>query len=180
MDEVVVREMFGEVAEAASPQELRVLMRTNWEAGAMPIGLVERYKVRVRELSAPPQPPVQVAQGVRDLQDQLNVLQEQLNRLMGAQPVAKEPAPPLKRPGKRYRLLDTNVSWSSADQVRAIMSIIEAHVAVGEVFEEDDIVAALEANPHVLQTKQPVKKVWSYYVGNHARGLEEHRNLEKV
>ena len=84
------------------------------------------------------------------------------------------------RPGKRYRLLNTNVSWSSAGQVAAIMAIVEAHVQVGEVFEEDDIVAALEANPHVLQTSQPAKKVWGYYRGRHERGLELHGNIEEV
>ena len=58
------------------------------------------------------------------------------------------------RSGRRYRLLDTNVSWSTKPQVIALMDILKAHIPVGEVADEEDIVAACIANEHVLKTRQ--------------------------
>lgn len=87
---------------------------------------------------------------------------------------------PVVRGSKRYRLLKTDVSWSTKPQVHAVMGILEAHVRVGDVLDESTIVSAMVANEHVLQTRQGGKRIWDYYKGDHAEGLIAHGNVEKV
>lgn len=99
--------------------------------------------------------------------------------------VSTEPArpnPPVQgvRRGNTYRLLDTNVSWSTKPQVHALMAIIQAHVPVGGEIDEADVVAACEANVRVLETRQGGRRIWDYYKGNHVEGLSAHGNVKKV
>jgi hypothetical protein len=60
------------------------------------------------------------------------------------------------------------------------MAILSAHVEVGGVLDESTIVEAMEANVGVLQTRQGGKRIWKYYRGRHAEGLEMHGNIEEV
>lgn len=93
---------------------------------------------------------------------------------------ANPPVQPVVRGSKRYRLLSDDVSWSTKPQVAAIMMIIKANAKVGDVLEEEHIIAMMEANVDVLQTRQGGRRVWKYYRGNHAEGLEMHNNIEEV
>jgi hypothetical protein len=90
------------------------------------------------------------------------------------------PRQPVVRGGKRYKLLSTDVSWSTKPQVGAIAAILAAHAKVGDVLQEDHIIQMMEANVEVLQTRQGGKRVWKYYRGSHAEGLEMHGNIEQV
>ena len=92
----------------------------------------------------------------------------------------KPPVKPVVRGSKRYRLLKTDVSWSTKPQVAALMQILEAHMKVGDVLDEATIVEACVANEHVLQTRQGGARIFAYYKGNHAEGLMMHGNLEVV
>lgn len=93
---------------------------------------------------------------------------------------AKPPVQPVVRGSKRYKLLSDDVSWSTKPQVHAVMSILRAHVEVGGTLDESTIVAAMEANVAVLETRQGGKRIWDYYKGNHAEGLRMHGNVEVV
>lgn len=93
---------------------------------------------------------------------------------------AQPPVKPVVRGGKRYRLLSTDVSWSTKPQVAALMQILEAHMKVGDVLDEATIVQACITNEHVLQTRQGGARIFAYYKGNHAEGLMMHGNLEVV
>lgn len=93
---------------------------------------------------------------------------------------AKPPVQPVVRGSKRYKLLSDDVSWSTKPQVHAVMSILRAHVEVGGTLDEATIVAAMEANVAVLETRQGGKRIWDYYKGNHAEGLRMHGNVEVV
>ncbi len=92
------------------------------------------------------------------------------------------PTPPVKvvRGSKRYKLLSTDVSWSTKPQVGAIAAILAAHAKIGDVLQEEHIIQMMEANVGVLQTRQGGKRVWKYYRGNHAEGLEMHGNIVEV
>jgi hypothetical protein len=90
------------------------------------------------------------------------------------------PVQPVVRGGKRYRLLSTDVSWSTKPQVAALMQILAAHMKVGDVLDEATIVQACITNEHVLQTRQGGARIFAYYKGNHAEGLMMHGNLEVV
>ena len=92
----------------------------------------------------------------------------------------KPPVQPVVRGSKRYKLLSDDVSWSTKPQVHAVMSILRAHANVGDVLDESTIVAAMEANVAVLETRQGGKRVWDYYKGTHAEGLRMHGNVEVV
>lgn len=87
---------------------------------------------------------------------------------------------PVVRAGRKYRLLKTDVSWTTKPQVQAIMSIIEAHMSVGDTIDEETILQMLELNKAVLVTRQPVQKVWNYYKGNSDDGLQAHGNLKRI
>ena len=90
------------------------------------------------------------------------------------------PVQPVVRGSKRYKLLSDDVSWSTKPQVHAVMAILRAHAEVGNVLDEATIVAAMEANVAVLETRQGGKRIWDYYKGNHAEGLRMHGNVEVV
>jgi hypothetical protein len=90
------------------------------------------------------------------------------------------PVQPVVRGSKRYKLLSDDVSWSTKPQVHAVMSILRAHANVGDVLDESTIVAAMEANVAVLETRQGGKRIWDYYKGNHVEGLRMHGNVEVV
>jgi hypothetical protein len=92
----------------------------------------------------------------------------------------KPPVQPVVRGSKRYKLLSDDVSWSTKPQVHAVMSILRAHVEVGGTLDEASIVAAMEANVAVLETRQGGKRIWKYYRGKHAEGLEMHGNIVEV
>ena len=90
------------------------------------------------------------------------------------------PVQPVVRGSKRYKLLSDDVSWSTKPQVHAVMSILRVHVEIGGTLDEASIVAAMEANVAVLETRQGGKRIWDYYKGNHAEGLRMHGNVEVV
>ena len=93
---------------------------------------------------------------------------------------AQPPVKQVVRGGKRYRLLSTDVSWSTKPQVRALMEVLAAHVEVGGELSEDTIVEAMVANERVLETRQGGKRIWDYYKGTHCEGLMAHGNVERV
>lgn len=84
------------------------------------------------------------------------------------------------RASRKYRLLTTNVAWSTTPQVHAMMAILEAHVSVGDVVDEEDIVNMMVANETVLKTNQGGKRIWDYYKGNSDKGLAAHGNIERL
>ena len=93
------------------------------------------------------------------------------------------PKPPVQRgprASNKYRLLSTDVSWSTKPQVGTLMRILGANAKVGDVLDEEHIVEMMVQNESVLKTKQGGKKIWNYYKGMHFEGLEMHRNVEKV
>ena len=86
----------------------------------------------------------------------------------------------LVRPGRKYKLLSTDVKWSTKPQVHAVMAILAAHLKVGDVVSESDIVRMMEANKGILATRQEPKRIWDYYKGNTCEGLLAHGNVEKI
>ena len=135
---------------------------------------VHDFKVAVERLRDQEEVPMTK---IQELEAQLAALKAQL------EPAAVQPKPPVQpviRGSKRYRLLSTDVSWSTKPQVGAIVAILAAHAKVGDVLQEDHIIQMMEANVEVLQTRQGGKRVWKYYRGSHAEGLEMHGNIEQV
>ena len=109
---------------------------------------------------------------------------QELEAQLAALKAQPAPAPPVPlkvaRGLKKYRLLKTDVSWSTKPQVSALMAILSAHVEVGGTLDESTIVAAMEANVAVLATRQGGKRIWDYYKGRGADGLLLHGNVEIV
>ncbi len=84
------------------------------------------------------------------------------------------------RTGRKYKLLKTDVNWSTKPQVHAVMNILAAHLKIGDIIEEEQIVQMMVANENVLATRQGGKRIWDYYKGNNAEGLLAHGNVEKI
>jgi hypothetical protein len=126
----------------------------------------------------------------RPTEDELKIaeLEAQIRDLKRAAGLLDEPAavkiqpqrPAVVRPTKRYRLLSTDVSWTSTPQAIALMAIIGEHVGVGEVVSYEDLVRVCVANEKLLNTRQGGKKILDYYKGDHERGFIAHGNLEEV
>ena len=114
-----------------------------------------------------------------NLEARIAELLAQVEALKGNPPV-QAPSQPIVRGSKRYRLLSTDVSWSTKPQVQALMEVLKAHANVGDVLDESTIVEAMVANEAVLETRQGGKRIWDYYKGNHAEGLRMHGNVEVV
>ena len=174
-----IAEEFGEIQTV---EELKALwcfgqVTNNEYADAECVPMLRAAVARLRA-----QPPVlqgvsqevQVEETENDARIRELSLEIQRLRAQVKPPVAQQ------RSGRRYRLLDTNVSWSTKPQVHAVMAILRAHAEVGNVLDEATIVAAMEANVAVLETRQGGKRIWDYYKGNHAEGLRMHGNVEVV
>ena len=118
---------------------------------------------------APPPPPVN--------NDEVRELERKIAELTrGIEP----PRAPAKS-GRRYRMLSFDGSWSTKPQVLGILAVLAAHAEVGDVLDEEDILAALDANRAALSyTRQPVKRIWDYYRGDWNEGLSAHGNIEKA
>lgn len=86
----------------------------------------------------------------------------------------------IQRGGRKYKLLKTDVAWTTKPQVHAIMAILHAHMAVGDTVDEADIVKMMVANEAVLRTRQGGKRIWDYYKGDHNQGLAAHGNVERI
>ena len=123
------------------------------------------------------QPPVKEETPQEDEMAALKRKIEELEMLLKQGVSVKAPA--LPRVARKWTLQSKDVSWSTKPQVHALMHIIAANVVVGEEVSEDKIVAAVEANAVILRTKQPAKRIWDYYKGDHADGLLAHGNLVK-
>ena len=162
-----------EIDEAESGAELRAMVR-HWDAEfpEASANATIMAKLRARE-SAMVEPTAVMV----DPQDELKRLLAELQQIKGE---SKPTMPPVQRATRKYRLLKTEVTWSTKPQVLAVMHIIAAHAKPGDVLDEADIVNMMVANEHVLNTKQGGKRIWDYYKGNHHEGLVAHGNFEKI
>jgi hypothetical protein len=87
---------------------------------------------------------------------------------------------PVAKTGRKYRLLNDDVNWSTTPQVHAIMVILKSIMKVGDIVDEAEIIEAMEKNKEVLNTRQPSVRIWKYYSGNSDKGLQTHGNIEKL
>lgn len=170
-----------ELAEVSSVAELEALwcfgQRENNEYGDA--ACVPGFKAAVARLRLAP--PVQGVEEMKMEPEEADVDEMAMDLMRQIQELRLklgERAPAPARTGKRYKLLSADVSWSSKPQVHALMAVLGAHAAVGDVLDESAIVAAMEANVGVLATRQGGKRIWDYYKG--ASGLMEHGNIEEV
>ena len=168
--------MVEELAEVASMEELKALWcfgqtESNEYGDA---ALVPHFKVAVARLKNAEVVPVTK---IEELEAKVAELSAQIAAPKSDAP-AKPPVQPVVRGSKKYRLLSTDVGWSTTPQVHALMAILGAHVEVGGTIAESDIVAAMEANVGVLATRQGGKRIWDYYKGK--EGLSMHGNVEVV
>jgi uncharacterized protein YkuJ len=112
--------------------------------------------------------------------DKIAQMEQMLAELKSLQALQQSAAPKVQRSFNRYRLLSTEVKWTTKPQVHAIVAILAAHMQVGDVVDEADIVRMMVNNEVVLDTRQGGEKVWKYYKGKHDLGLEAHGNIEEV
>jgi hypothetical protein len=170
-----IKSIIEELAEVQTMAELKAVW-CHWQAehqdAANAPQITAALKEAVRRLRQVP------VKEEKPPQEELAGLLSQLAALKAKLPAASRP--PVVRGTRSYRLLKKEVTWCDIPQVKAIMEIVGAHMEVGDVREESEIVQMLEANPQVLQTRQGARKIFDYYRGNHAKGLEAHGNIEKV
>ena len=145
----------NEYADAKFVHDFKVAAARLKNAEVVPVTKIEELEAKVAELSA------QIAAPKSDAP-------------------AKPPVQPVVRGSKKYKLLSTDVGWSTKPQVHAVMAILMAHAEVGSVLDEAAIVGAMVANEAVLVTRQGGKRIWDYYKGTHCEGLTAHGNVEVV
>jgi hypothetical protein len=164
--------IFEDIAEAESVPELDAMVR-HWElefpeaiANVEIMTAVENRKMSI---------PVPVAE---DNQSILMGLLEQLQKLKTEQPTIERAQ--ITRSSRKYKLLKTELDWTTKPQIHAVMRILSAHAKLGDVLDEGDIVEMMVANESVLNTRQGGKRVWNYYKGDHFEGLCAHGNIQKL
>lgn len=153
-------------------------MWCNWQAEAPDVAshplctLMVRSTInRLRLFAKPP------VQGVGEVQEQLN---EMVHNVAEARAMNVGAWNQKYALNKKYVLLKKDVAWSTKPQVHALMAIIGAHANEGDVLAEYDIVNMVEANKEVLNTRQPAKRIWDYYKGDHNEGLMAHGNMRRA
>lgn len=162
-----------ELSEVDSLPELQAIW-CHWEAecpeAANSQACMDAIRSRLKVLPRPEHKEVSQEEVLKSLLAQLEELRQR------PKPVVVQ-AP---RSSRKYKLLKTDVSWTSKPQVHAIMHILGAHVKPGDVVDECDIVNMMVANEDILKTKQGGKRVWDYYKGDSGEGLVAHGNLERL
>lgn len=169
-----IRSVAEELREVESLPELKAIW-CHWvsEAPAFadePVAMsgVRQALRRLRSQPRPEEPTTeQLPEEVIDLLKRLDQLE-------------KGPKPPIIRATRKYQLLKKEVDWSTKPQVHAVMQILTAHMAVGDIVDESDIVAMMVANEELLETKQGGKRIWDYYKGDHNQGLVAHGNVRRI
>lgn len=151
--EAIVRHWDREYAEAIEDQQIMCWVNEKRQEFASMPPIVEDHNAKIRELFS------------------------QIHELESMPP---QPRVPVQRTSRKYKLLKTEVTWSTKPQVLAIMHIIAAHAVPGDVLDEDDIVNMMVANENVLQTRQGGKRIWDYYKGTHNEGLVAHGHFERI
>lgn len=116
------------------------------------------------------------------IEQKLEMLKKQLDDMLAANAAVLSGGVTrvTKSSNKKYRLLSTDVGWSTKPQVHALMGILSAHAETGAILDEDHIVDMMVSNENVLQTRQGGRKVWNYYKGDHMEGLMAHGNIERA
>lgn len=158
------RELFGLRVQAAHNLAMERL------AGQTPV--MPQIEVPIEEAPAAPAAEPTVDDRIALLLAQIAELKQSLTK---SAPKAAKP-----RVDRQYKLLKTDVSWSTKPQVHALMRILAAHVEVGETVYESQIVQMMEENVAVLATRQGGKRIWDYYKGTSNDGLEAHGNVQKL
>lgn len=174
--------LIEEYKESENMEELNLLTTTNTERGIMNDELRAAHaaaEARINGTTAPAADPV--AQKIAELEALIATLRGTATAVALPQPARQDVKPtPVRRVAKKYKLLKTDVSWTNKPQVHALMSILAAHLEVGDVVAEDEIVKMMVANEAVLATRQGGKRIWDYYKGTHNDGLIAHGNVEVV
>lgn len=122
---------------------------------------------------------IKLNQGEEPMETEQEKLKKFMDQLAAVRALT-EVAAPVARAGRKYKLLKTDVGWSTKPQVMAVMHIIAAHAKPGDVLDEADIIEMMVANEAILKTKQGGKRIWDYYKGTHNEGLVAHGNMEKI
>jgi hypothetical protein len=167
----------NELMEVATLPELKAIW-CNWQAEALDVAsdplcsLMLRSTLTRLRLFPVEQAPEQSMTGVPAEQR----LEELLAKLAKVRAAAK----PVVRAGRKYKLLKTEVDWSTKPQVHAVMHILSAHLKPGEVADEADIVRMMVENEVILETRQGGKRIWDYYKGDHHEGLVAHGNIQRM
>lgn len=162
--------MLEDVLEAQSAEELDALVRLIPEYPDVDVsqvrGSIEERRAALDKYS-------QEIVGSDVVQRLLQKLQE-----LKAQEPAAKPKVELPRLSRKYKLVHDRLDWTQKPQVHALMSIIKMRWTVGDVFEEEDLLALIQENIALLNTVQTAERVFAYYKG--AGGFLEHGNFEKV
>lgn len=184
-----------DVVEATTLEELDALVKDleQSEPDALKDDEVQAMvSLKLDTLGAPVvEPPVVAEKTIEELQAELAAIQAKLAsippvqtepRAVSPKVVSSVPVVAKKTKVIRYRLLSTNVGWSTVPQVHALMAVLVhgLELKVGDVFTNEQAIAAAELNVKVLNTKQTGKRIWDYYKGNSAEGLMAHGVIEKL
>jgi hypothetical protein len=178
--------LIEEYMEAENMEELNLLTATNKERGVMNDELEAAHAAAEARINGDATPTT--APAVDQLAAKIAELEQLLAALRGTPTVVptklptNTPAtkPPVSRVSKKYKLLKTDVSWTTKPQVHTLMAILTAHIEVGDVVDESEIVKMMIANEDALATRQGGKRIWDYYKGTHNDGLIAHGNVEVV
>jgi hypothetical protein len=169
-----------DIQECTTMSELKALVASSEEYyDAEFIPAIKEAVKRLRPLNAAVDAPKVETSTVSEMEAKLAAMLTELEALKSGKPAATKP-PVVKRAGRKYRLLSTDVSWSTKPQVQAIAAILGAYAKPGDVLDEEDIVGMMVANEAVLKTRQGGKRIWDYYKGMHFEGLEMHKNVETI
>lgn len=93
-----------------------------------------------------------------------------------------EPKVAILRTENVYKINTFDLSkWGTKKpQVHALITILKKICNVGDEVPESKIVAAVEEHQALLRTRQPAKRIWQYYKGEHTDGMTAHGIISKV
>lgn len=187
MSDQQLNEAIQEYLDAESVEEVNALDDAHMEAGtfdalrdASNAALDRLAPPKEEEKESTPAPEQTTDEKIAELTRIQAEMQAKINAFIAEATKAAGAKSAAKRADKKWKLLSTDISWTTKPQVRALMAIINASMSVGDIVYESDLVAAIIENEAVLNTRQGGKKIWDYYKGNTADGFLEHGNFMLV
>ncbi len=181
-----MQEAIQEYLDAETIQEVEALDQAHQEAGTfdemkeVSDAAINRLSPDEEEMEETPAPAATTEEKIDEIARLQLEMRAQMLAFIAEATKAAAVRPGSKRTDKLWKLVSTDISWTTKPQVRALMAIINAHWKVGSVVPESKIVAAIVENEALLNTRQGGRKIWDYYKGNTADGFLEHGNFVQV
>lgn len=170
MENAQVADAILDLRDVETREELEAMIQ-NFDESILENEDVKNVVEEMRTQFEPETPETRIAK----LEARIRELEAQKNE-------PKVDRPKVERIGNRYKIVTLDLTrWGTKKpQVHALVKILGKEFGVGREVDESEIIEAVEKHAADLRTRQPAKRIWQYYKGEHTDGLTAHGIIKKI